>query len=145
CGTRDGVAPDGASIPVPDGGLGLGRTSITVPDDAPVRIQIQTNSGGETTGYYVVVNAPPSDQSDAAHLFAELSQEAAITTLERLATRAFTTVVPIAFKAAGLVIGVLATLLSPSPLIHETFIRCDLDMGNDTSGPPVTYCILHSD
>jgi hypothetical protein len=143
CGTRDVAAPDGKSIPVPAGGLGLGNSSIDVPNDAPVQIKIQTNDDGELTGYYVVVNALPPDHSEAEHLFVHLTQETAITTLKQLATEAFTTVAPIAFKAAGLVIGVLATLLSPSPLIHETFIRCDLDMGNDTSGPPVTYCILH--
>jgi hypothetical protein len=142
CSVRTVSASDGTSIPVPFGGLGLpDGSSATIDPNAQVQINVKTDANGNTVGYFVVLNNP-STSSEAAGLFVEFSQESAIATLEQLATSAITTIAPAAFKAAGLILGVLVTLLTSSQLTREVFIRCDLDTGMATDGPPVTYCLL---
>jgi len=143
CGMRFMNAPDGTSIPIPVGGLGLpGGDSVDISEHADVQILINRNSDGDVVGYYVVVNNATESGSEAGHLFGELAQETAITTLEHLAAEAFTTVAPAVFWAAGLVTGVLVTLFTPSALTREVFIRCDLETENATDAPPVTFCLL---
>jgi hypothetical protein len=129
-------------IPIPQGGLGLPNgDSVTIDANATVQINVKRDGDGNVVGYYVVVNNAP-ENNEAAGLFGELAQETAIARLEQLAGEILTTGATIALRAAGLIVGVLATLLTPSHLTREVFIRCDLDMGNNTDGPPVTYCLL---
>jgi hypothetical protein len=115
---------------------------VIIREDANVSVRVSTNSDGAVMGYYVVVNSLPEGNHDAEHLFTELTVEMAITRLEHLAAEAIARGPQLLFKAAGLVVGVLVSLLTTSPLIREIFIRTSLDMGNETSGPPVTYCLL---
>src|SRR5437667_12417593 len=98
CRVRTIAAPDGVDIPVPAGGLGLNSGELVIiRDDADVQIQVADN------GYYVVVNNTEPSNDEAAHLFEELSVEGAITTLEHLASDAFSAIPEIAFKGAGLI------------------------------------------
>jgi hypothetical protein len=143
CDVRSVTAPDGTLIPVPVGGLGLpDGTSVEIDSGAEVQVNVNYDGSGNVIGYYVVLNNSPGASSEADELFAELAQEVAIATLEQLARKAFTTVPTLVIKAVGLVAGVLATLLTSSTLTREVFIRCDLDTGMATDGPPVTYCLL---
>ena len=119
-------------IPVPADGLGLASGLVSIRDDAEV--QIHTKSGN---GYYVVVNNADPSNDEAAGLFIEFTVEGAITTLEKLATQAFTAAPEIAFKAAGLLASVLVSLFTSSRLTQEVFIRATLE-----DGTPVTYCLL---
>jgi hypothetical protein len=143
CDVRVVTAPDGVSIPVPVGGVGLADGSmVIINDDAEVQILINTNSDGQTLGYYVVVNNSKDSDSEATRLFGELSVETAITTLEHLATEAFAAAGSILIKAAGLLAGVLVSVFTSSHLTNEVFIRGSLETGNSTDGPPITYCLL---
>jgi hypothetical protein len=137
CGTRLVTAPDGRSIPVPVGGLGLANGSVLIRDDA--NVQITTSDDGS---YYVAVNNAAPSNEEAHALFQELTGEHAITAIERLATNAFEEVPEIVFRGVGLLAGVLASLFTSSNLTNEIFIRTSLDMGQPVDGPPVTYAIL---
>jgi hypothetical protein len=89
-------------------------------------------------GFYVVINNAAPDNGEASDLFAELIQEGAITTLEHLASEAFSSVASLVFKAAGLLAGVLVSLFTSSKITQEIFIRATLD-----DGTPMTYCLLN--
>jgi hypothetical protein len=132
CRVRVVPAPDGTEIPVPAGGLGLQSGSVEIRDDAEVQIHPQS-----VNGYYVVVNNADPANNEAADLFSELTVEGAITTLERLASQAFENVPEMAFRALGLIAGVLVSVFTSSRLTQEVFIRATLE-----DGTPVTYCLL---
>jgi hypothetical protein len=133
CGVRNVAAPDGVNIPVPSGGVGLASGEIiTVRPDVSVSIQVNDN------GYYVTVNNADPSNNEAEDLFAELTVEGAIATLEKLATQAFAATPQIAFKAIGLFASVLVSVFTSSNLTREIFIRGDLP---DDAGH-VTYCLL---
>jgi hypothetical protein len=140
CSVRTVLAADGTAIPVPVGGLGLpDGTSVNISEAAEV--QINKNDDGS---FIVVLNNGPGVDDEATRLFGELSQETAISELESLAASAFTKVPTIAIEAAGLLLGVLASVFTSSALTREIFMKCDLDTGTATDGPPVTYCLLLS-
>jgi hypothetical protein len=133
CRVRVVESSDGASIPVPAGGIGLANgTIVDIRDDAEVQI-----SKGDS-GYYVVVNNADASNDEASGLFSELSVEGAITTLERMAGEAFSAVPAIALKAVGFGAGLLVSLFTTSKLTQEIFIRGTL-LDN---GSRVTYCLL---
>lgn len=143
CDMRNEDAPDGTSIPIPVGGLGLpDGGSATIREDAEVQILENHDERGGLLGYYVVINNIEESDSEASSLFGHLAQEASINEIEHLATTAFGKGLSIAFQAAGLVLGVIGSLFTDSHLTREVFIRCDLDTGDATDGPPVTYCLL---
>src|SRR5215831_5268263 len=134
CRVRMVSAPDGTDIPVPAGGLGLpSGQAVVIRDDAEVQIHPRSDSG-----YYVVVNNADPSNDEATELFSEFTVEGAITTLERLATEAFAAVPEIAFRALGLLAGVLVSVFTSSTLTSEVFIRSSLP----DDGTPVTYCLL---
>jgi hypothetical protein len=133
CRVRIVSAPDGTDIPVPAGGLGLASGLVEIRDDAQVQIHPRSDSG-----YYVVVNNADPSNDEATELFSEFTVEGAITTLERLATEPFAAVPQIAFRAVGLVAGVLVSVFTSSQLTSEVFIRSALP----ADGTPVTYCLL---
>jgi hypothetical protein len=136
CRVRLVAAPDGTNIPVPAGGVGgvtLQNGQIAeIRDDAEVQISVSS------AGYYVVVNNADPSNNEASDLFAELTTEGAITTLENMATQAFAEVPQLLFKGAGLLAGVLVSLFTTSKITQEVFIRATLDGPNT----PVTYCLL---
>jgi hypothetical protein len=138
CSTRLVTAPDGTDIPVPVGGLGLADgSSVTIRDDASV--QIAVNDSG---AYYVTVNNADPSNAEAQDLFGELTSEGGITTLEHLASDAFSEVPELVFKGVGLLAGVLVSLFTSSQLTREVFIRTSLDTGQPVDTPPVTYALL---
>ena len=110
---------------------------MTIRDDASV--QIAVNDSG---AYYVTVNNADPSNSEAQDLFGELASEGGITTLEHLASTAFSAVSEIAFTAAGLITGVLVSVFTSSQLTREVFIRTSLDTGQPVDTPPVTYALL---
>ncbi len=132
CRVRIVTAPDGVEIPVPAGGIGLGGPEVEIRDDAQIQIHVSDS------GYYVVVNNADPANEEAASIFEELTVEGAITTIEHLATKAFSTVPELLFKGAGLVAGVLVSLFTTSKLTREIFIRSNLADGET----PITYCLL---
>jgi len=136
------TAPDGAQIPVPVGGIGIPGRAVNIREDAAVQISVRTNEDGQTIGYYVVVNNAEESNDEAGRLFGELGQEAAITTLERLATTALGLGASLGIRILGGVAGVIASVFSPSNLTKEIFIRAEIDNGTGTDSPPVTYCLL---
>ena len=116
CSVRTVTAPDGVDIPVPEGGLGLpDGSSVTIAADATFQINVKRDGDGNVVGYYVVVNSAPGSD-EASSLFGELAQETAIARLEQMAGEIFATGATLALRAAGLIVGVLATLLTPSNL-----------------------------
>jgi len=134
CRVRLVTAPDEREIPVPAGGVALpdGQTAV-IRDDAEVQVHPKSDNG-----YYVVVNNADPSNDEASGLFTELTVEGAISKLEHLASEAFEAVPEMAFKAVGLVAGVLVSLFTSSKLTNEVFIRCSLP----DDGTPVTYCLL---
>ncbi|EEA01125.1 hypothetical protein BH160DRAFT_3559 [Burkholderia sp. H160] len=134
CGVRTVQSPDGFDVPVPSGAVGLGTgETVTIRDDADV--QVSSKSGN---GFYVVVNNADPSNDEASHLFGELATEVGLKSIEELAGAAFGAAVVSAPIAIGVfLIGQLVSLLTPSNLTREIFIRGQL---ND--GTPVTYCLL---
>ena len=133
CGVRLVAAPDGTQIPVPTGGVGLPDGSVaTIRDNADVQISSKSDNG-----YYVVVNNADPSNDEASSLFSEFTVEGAIKTLEELASKAIEAGPEIAFKGAGLAVGVLVSLFTASKLTNEVFIRSALP-----DNTQVTYCLL---
>jgi hypothetical protein len=132
CGVRQVAAPDGTMIPVPVGGLGLSDGAVDISEDAEVQIHPRSENG-----YYVVLNNDDPSNEEASDLFTEFTTEGAITTLEHLATQAFSSLPEVAIEAAGLLAGVLVSLFTSSHITREVFIRAQLE-----DATPVTYCLL---
>jgi hypothetical protein len=133
CGVRQVAAPDGTMIPVPVGGLGLSDGAVDIGEDAEVQIHPRSDNG-----YYVVLNNDDPSNEEASDLFTEFTTEGAITTLEHLATQAFSSLPEVAIEAAGLLAGVLVSLFTSSHITREVFIRAQLE----DDATPVTYCLL---
>jgi hypothetical protein len=131
CRVRAVSAPDGREIPIPAGGVGIGRETINISDSA--QVQITPGPGS----YYVVVNNAEPSNNEAQDLFAELATEGAVTALEHLAQQAFTQVAPCAIKLIGFSAGILVSVFTSSKLTREIFIRNTLDDGTN-----ITYCLL---
>ena len=146
CGVRTVTASDGTDLPVPVGGLGLpDGGSVDIAEGAQVQTIVNYDGQGNVIGYYVAINNDTDSESEASKLFEEVSVEGAITQLEHMATEAFSEIAPFAFKAAGLTLGVLVSVFTSSHLTREVYIRTTLDTGNNTDGPPITYCLLLPD
>jgi hypothetical protein len=138
CSTRTVTAPDGAAIPVPVGGLGLpDGTFVVISPDAQVNINLTGNGG-----YSVVLNNSPGADGEADALFAEFITDASIARLELLVSQLIASLPKLAIRGAGLLAGVLVSVFTSSNLTREVPMRCDLDQGNMTDGPPVTYMML---
>jgi hypothetical protein len=120
-------------IPTPVGGLGLSDGAVDISLDAEVQIHPPSEKG-----FYVVINNDDPSNQEASDLFAELSKEGAIHTLENLATNAFAKLPEIAIEAAGLIAGVLVSLFTSSRITRELFVRAQLE----DDGTAVTYCLF---
>jgi hypothetical protein len=133
CGVRTVQSPDGFDVPVPSGDVGLpsGET-IDVRHDADVQVSSRSNNG-----FYVAVNNADPYNDEAEHLFAEFATENGIEMVGRLAVAAFGAAAAEPVAIGAFLIGELVSLLTPSNLTREIFIRGQL---ND--GTPITYCLL---
>jgi hypothetical protein len=133
CSARIVQSPDGQDVPVPSGGIGLDTgVTIIVRDDADV--QVSSTSDG---GFYVEVNNAGPSNDEASHLFGELGTEAGVKTIETMVVEAFGLAVATPVAVGAFLIGQLVSLLTPSKLTREIFIRGQL---ND--GTRITYCLL---
>lgn len=133
CGVRTVQSPDGFDVPVPSGGVGLaGGETIDVREDAEVQVSSKSNNG-----FYVAINNADPSNDEAEHVFADFATEAGIETVGKLAVAAFGAAVAGPIAVGAFMIGQLVSLLTPSNLTREIFIRGQL---ND--GTPITYCIL---
>lgn len=115
-------APDGLLIPIPS----------EVPEGNPIRDDAQITVGPrQSSGYYVAIyNGPPDAEGHNAELLAELLTEASITQLEHmLAEAAVQAATKVVIKFAGLAVGVIISLLTPSPILRETFVGTKLEDG----------------
>ncbi|WP_368622182.1 hypothetical protein [Paraburkholderia sp. BR13444] len=133
CGVRTVQSPDGFDVPVPSGAVGLNTgETVTIHDDAEVQVSSKLDNG-----FYVVVNNADPSNDEASHLFGELATEVGLKSIEGLAVAAFGAAVSAPVAIGVFLIGQLVSLLTPSNLTREIFIRGQL---ND--GTPVTYCLL---
>ncbi len=133
CGVRTVQSPDGSDVPVPTGGVGLpGGETVVVKDDADVQVSSNT-----ANGFYVAVNNADPSNDEAAHLFGEFATEAGLEGIGAMAVAAFGAAVAGPVAIGAFLIGQLVSLLTPSNLTREIFIRGQL---ND--GTPITYCLL---
>ena len=133
CGVRTVQSPDGFDVPVPSGAVGLGSgETVMVRDDADVQVSSRSDNG-----FYVAVNNADPSNDEASHLFGEFATEVGLKSIEGLAVAAFGAAVSAPIAIGAFLIGQLVSLLTPSNLTHEIFIRGQL---ND--GTPVTYCLL---
>jgi hypothetical protein len=133
CGVRTVQSPDGFDVPVPSGGVGLpsGET-IDVRGDADVQVSSKSNNG-----FYVALNNAEPSNDEAEHLFAEFATEGGLEGIALLAVAAFGAAVATPFAVGAFLIGQLVSVLTPSDLTREIFIR-----GQLSDGTPITYCIL---
>ena len=133
CSARIVQSPDGQDVPVPSGGIGLDTGDLVIiRDDADVQV-----SSGEEGGFYVVVNNAEPSNTEASHLFGELASDVGLKTIGIKAVEAFGLAVATPVAVGEFLIGQLVSLLTPSKLTREIFIRGQL---ND--GTSVTYCLL---
>lgn len=117
--------PDGTLIPIPS----------EAPKGSPIRDDAKiTVSARQQYGYYVqIYNGPPDPPSEVTALIEEVFAEAGMARIER----ALLVGAPAVLKFGLSVAGVLASVLTTSPLLHQYLIRGTMD-----DGTPVTYVVL---
>lgn len=121
-------APDGTLIAIPN----------TYPPGEEVREDAQVTVSTLGEGFYVAIyNGPPEAVGDPAGLLLDLTSEVAQAKLEHMLAEAAAKSARGAIKFGGLVIGVLISILTPSPILKETRFRAFLD-----DGRPVAYVVL---
>jgi len=126
-GPRFESAPDGTLIPIPS----EAPAGHPILDAATVTVSPKRDSG-----YYVAIDNVPDD-SHVGELVGELLTEVSLTKLEHLLIEGGVEIAPKVLKFGGLLIGVLISVLTPSPIARETFLRSQLDDGTN-----VTYMVL---
>lgn len=125
--TRFEAAPD------PDG------TLIPIPSQAPAGVQIRDDasivvSARQPNGYYVsIYNGPPNPPSAITEFVVELFTEAGMEGIEKVLLVAAPAVLEFALSVAG----VLASVLTTSPILSEHYYRGTMD-----DGTQVTYVVL---
>jgi hypothetical protein len=121
------------SAPDPDG------TLIPIPSEAPPGEPIRddaaiTVSPLQNNGFYVsIYNGPPEPPSEIAHLVTEVLTETGMKIIEEKLLKG----APAIMSFLGAVAGVVASVLTTSPLLNEYFARGTMD-----DGTPVTYVVL---
>lgn len=123
-------APDGLLIPIPS----------EAPEGNPIRDDAQITVGPrQNSGYYVAIyNGPPDPEGHNGELLAELLTEASITQLEHmLAEAAVQAAAKWVIRFAGLGVGVIISLLTPSPVLRESIVGSKLE-----DGTPLRYVVL---
>ncbi|MFD4715224.1 hypothetical protein ACFWN5_36930 [Streptomyces sp. NPDC058430] len=123
--TRFESAPDGTLIPVPS----------EAPQGKPVRDDAQiTVSARQERGYYVAIyNGTPDSPSEVNGFIDELFTEVGMKEIEDALIHGAPEIVGFLAAAAGL----LASVLTTSPLLNEQFFR-----GTMEDGTQVTYAVL---
>ncbi|TGB09615.1 hypothetical protein [Streptomyces sp. MZ04] len=123
--TRFESAPDGTLIPIPS----EAPQGKAVRDDARVTVGARQESG-----YYVeIYNGPPDPPSEVIDLMGEILTEAGMKRIEEALIGGAPKTVGFLAAAAG----VLASVLTTSPLLNEQFFRGTMDDGTN-----VTYAVL---
>ena len=121
-------APDGTLIAVPN----------EYPPGAPMREDAQITVSTLGQGFYVAIyNGPPGAVGDPAGLLLDLGSEVAQSKLERMLAEAAASGARGIIKFGGLAIGVLMSILTPSPILKETHFRSFLP-----DGRPIAYVVL---
>jgi hypothetical protein len=117
--------PDGTLIPIPS----------EAPQGKPIREDARiTVSPLQANGYYVsIYNGPPNPPSEINDIIDEVLTEAGMHTIEDVLLDGTGAVL----SFVGAVAGVLASVLTTSPLLNETFFRGTMDDGTN-----VTYVVL---
>jgi hypothetical protein len=121
-------APDGTLIPVPN----EYPPGVAVREDAQVRVS--TLGQGFSVAIY---NGSPFAVGDPAGLLVDLASEVAQAKLERMLAEAAASGARGLVKFGGLVVGVLISIFTPSPILQETRFR-----GFLPDGRPVAYVVL---
>ena len=117
--------PDGTLIPIP----AEAPAGHPIRDDAEIKV-----SARQASGYYVTIyNGPPDPPSDVGNLIEEVASEAGQEAIKEALLEGAPTVLTFALS----VVGVLASVLTTSPLLHENFYRGTMD-----DGTQVTYVVL---
>jgi hypothetical protein len=121
-------APDGSLVPIPD----------TYPPGTEMRSDAAISISVSGSGFYVAIfNGPSESSGEFAEAIGELSKEAAITRLEHLLAEAAFSGAKGVLKFGGIVVGVLISVFTPSPILLETRFR-----GFMEDGRPVAYVVL---
>jgi hypothetical protein len=125
--TRFEAAPDadGTLIPIPS----EAPKGSPIRDDAKIIV-----SARQPNGYYVeIYNGPPDPPSEVNDRIEEVLTEAGMKAIERTLLAGDPAVLEFALGAAG----VLASVLTTSPLLKENFYQ-----GTMSDGTQVTYAVL---
>jgi len=121
-------APDGTLIAIPH----------EYPPGEAIREDAQASISMLGDGYYVAIyNGPPEAVGDPAGLLLDLTSEVAQTKLEHMLAEAAASGARGAIKFGGLVVGVLISIFTPSPILKETRFRAFLP-----DGRPIAYVVL---
>lgn len=127
--TRFEVAPDGILIPVP----------AEAPAGKPIRDDARiTVSPLRESGYYVeVYNGPPDPPSEIGDVLDDVLTEAAMEAIERAFLDSAESFALAFLEKTLFVAGILADVLTTSPLLSEQYFRGTMD-----DGTQVTYVVL---
>lgn len=127
--TRFEVAPEGILIPIP----AEAPQGTAIRDDAGITV-----SPRQANGYYVeIYNGPPDPPSEISDVLGDVFSEAAMEAIENaLVTGAETFAMKFLEKTLS-VAGLLADVLTTSPLLSEQYFRGTMD-----DGTQVTYVVL---
>lgn len=127
--TRFEVAPDGILIPVP----------AEAPAGKPIRDDAQiTVSPLRASAYYVeVYNGPPDPPSEIGDVLGDVLSEGATEAIERAFVTGAESFALAFLEKTLFVAGILADVLTTSPLLSEQYFRGTMD-----DGTQVTYVVL---
>ena len=109
--------PDGTLIPIPS----------EAPKDSPIRDDARiTVSARQNSGYYVeIYNGPPDPPSEVTNKLIDVLSDAGREAIEHALLKGAPALLDFALGAAG----VLAAVLTTSPLLKENYYRGTLDDG----------------
>ncbi|MFJ9928385.1 hypothetical protein ACIRU5_20455 [Streptomyces misionensis] len=118
--------PDGTLIPIPS----EAPQGKAIRDDAQITVSERRESG-----YYVTIyNGPPDPPSEVNDIIEEFSSEALQKDIEHAVGF---NAAPAVLRFVGAAAGVLASVLTTSPLLNEQLFRGTMD-----DGTAVTYAVL---
>lgn len=127
--TRFESAPDGTLMPIP----------AEAPQGKPIRDDAAiTVSPLQANGYYVeIYNGPPNPPSEIGDVLSDVLSEAAMEAIERALVTGAESVALTFLEKTLSVAGILADVLTTSPLLSEQYFR-----GVMEDGTAVTYVVL---
>lgn len=125
--SRFEAAPTGELIPIPDR---LGDEPVR--DDA--QIQVRTTGRGSTVAIF---NGPPDSEFDVGALLLDLMSEVAQARLEAMLADAAVASARALIRYGSFAVGVLISVLTPSPILRETRFR-----GYLPDGTEIAYVVL---